>query len=180
MDAVPRVYAALFSVPFVVSLLQKDMTNGAKHLRAAAAAVPAGGGDTLQGVVAHEVSSLGVDPGIRRSLDCGAISLLWLNRASAFITRLIRALADGRKPNEAAAEAYAQVLAPYHAFVTRNVVGTAMGLAPPKDAILQRLELPSEAVATEQMLAFLARMEPLVDAVRAIIESHGLDFSDRV
>ena len=55
-----------------------------------------------------------------------------------------------------------------------------MGLAPPKDAILQRLELPSEAVATEQMLAFLARMEPLVDAVRAVIESHGLDFSDRV
>ena len=152
-------------------------------MRAAAARSPAAG--TLQGLVAHSIATLGIE-GIRTSDHArgakadGAKSLLWLNRASTFMTRLMRGLADGAEPKAAAGSAYSEVLRPYPGFVTSRVVGTAMGLCPPMKSILSKLELPDEGEAQVQLSSFLALMEPLTAEVMELMVSSGINFPDKV
>lgn len=170
METIPPVYEALFKRRFIISALQKDVTNAAQTVRERAAEVPEERGTTLQGMVAHELRELG-GAGIRKDKVCGSHSLVWLNRASTFITKLMRGIADGAEPSAAASAAYDSVLRPYHGFVAQKVAGAAMSLCPAKPLILAGLRLPSEEVATRQMDAFLRRMEPLSAAVLEMLNA---------
>lgn len=178
IDKFPPIYEALFSVQMVVGILKKDITNGAAEVRKAAASMGEHGA-TLNSMCSHVVQTMTVE-GARKSKDNGAKALLWLNRASTFMTRLMRGLADGLAPKEAAAKAYGDILKPYHGFMTSKVVGTAMGLVPNIETILKKLDLPTEEEGKRQMDAFLALMEPLTQEVMAIIDSHGINFPDKV
>ena len=184
VEQFPELYEAIFSVQMIVGILRKDVLNGVAEVRAAATAAGAAG-RPLQGLVAHRIDAIGVE-GIRTSDHSrgsaadGAKSLLWLNRAATFLARLMRGLADGVEPKAAASAAYTHALGPYHGFMTSKVVGTAMGLCPPRETILRKLDLPSEEEASAQLAAFLARLEPLVANVGALMASNGLDFPDKV
>jgi hypothetical protein len=50
--------------------------------------------------------------GIEKDKSCGSHSLLWLNRASTFMTTFMRGMYDGAEPKAAAQAAYAKVLEP--------------------------------------------------------------------
>ena len=110
----------------------------------------------------------------------GGKALLWLNRASTLITAIMRGIYEGKDPKVAAGEAYETVLKPYHGFMTKKVVGTALGICPAKEAILQKLQLPTEEAAKEQIAAFLKLMEPLLAAIMAVILKYDIHFEDKV
>ena len=174
------VYDSLFSVQMVVKILKNDIINGVAEVRKGAAAMGEKGA-SLSSLCTHAVETSGVEA-IRKSKDNGAKALLWLNRASTFMTRLMRGLADGLPPKEAAAKAYAEILKPYHGFMTSKVVGTAMGLVPSIEVICKKLEWAGmdDPGGKAEMDAFLALMEPLVAEVMALVEAHNLNFPDKV
>jgi hypothetical protein len=178
ISAIPPVYEALFSVKMIVGIMKSDITGGVSEVQTAAAEVPDGRGETLQGMVEYHIATSGLE-GIRTSKAKGKVSgslaLLWLNRASSFMTGLMHGLAEGKEATVAAADSYDEiticigsrrglhmtagtfsyryetVLKPYHGFVARNVVGTAMGLCPPMEVILQKLQLPNKEEGIRQM-----------------------------
>ena len=180
IKCIPAVYSVLFNVKMVVGILEGDINHGAKELTRALAEM----GDeaaTLQSIMTAVIRDKGGVEGVRTSKEPTTCkSILWLNRATTFITMFIRGIHDGKESKVASSTAYDTILKPYHGFMTKKVVGTAMGLCPSADVIRTKFNLPDEAAAAEQMGAFLALMEPLTAAVLALIEKNGLNFDDKV
>lgn len=67
-----------------------------------------------------------------------AMGLLWIRRSLAFQSHLYDAFlpAGGRHPREAAAEAYAEHLSPYHGWLLRRVFPTSLSRLPARAACL--------------------------------------------
>ena len=114
----------------------------------------------------------------------GTRALLWLNRATTFITLLIDKVAEGKEPSAAAKETYQDVLKPYHGMMTSMVVGKAMSAAPKKEVILDALG-PADRPLTEdeakvQMEAFLTPMKALVGKILKFLEAEECNFDNKV
>jgi len=109
---IPGIYDALFgNVPPVVSVLKADIENGVLRVRNACAAAPVGKKETLQAMCTHLIDTVGAEA-CRNDNTSGIRCLLWLNRASTFITQLIKGILEGDEPHVAADKAYVAFLQP--------------------------------------------------------------------
>ena len=121
IKCIPAVYSVLFNVKMVVGILEGDINHGAKELTRALAEM----GDeaaTLQSIMTAVIRDKGGVEGVRTSKEPTTCkSILWLNRATTFITMFIRGLHDGKESKVAASTAYDTVLKPYHGFMTKKV-----------------------------------------------------------
>lgn len=183
MSLIPEVYDVLLSLQVVTTFMRRDLLGHVATVRTASQQVPTGaaahGGQTLQGIVTYALATFD-----RRDLARKTTSMvggvLWLNRATTFITAFIRGLADGLPSRDAAAAAYDRTLRMYHSAVTAAFVSRAMSLCPEREVIIARLNLPSEEAGKQQLAAFLGLMEPLVEEIRAFLDAKGANFPDRI
>ena len=179
MESIPEVYDVLLSLQVVTSFMRRDLHGHVATVRKAAAQVPGNGGATLQGIVRHALANYD-HQSLARSTTSMVGGVLWLNRATTFISAFIRGLADGLPSREAAGAAYDSTLRMYHSLMTAAFVSRAMTLCPERDKIIERLRLPSEEVGREQLAAFLGLMEPLVEEIRSFLDASGANFPDRI
>ena len=178
METIPEVYDILLSLQVVTAFMRRDLHGHIANVRSAARSVPNGQGDTLQGIVKYALDTYD-----RRELAKKTTSMvggvLWLNRATTFISVFIRGLADGLPSERAAKQAYAG-LKPYHTAFTSAFVSRATSLCPERSKIIEKLRFASEAASKQQLSAFLGLMEPLVEEIRAFLDHVGANFPDRI
>ena len=179
MALVPEVYESILAMPAVTHFMRKDLNGHIANVRGAMASVPAGRGETLQGIVRHALDTTDrAELAKRTSSMVGGV--LWLNRATAFIAAILRGLADGRPSREAARAAYDAELRMYHSRITSAFVSRALALCPERGKILERLRLPSEAAGREALAALLGRLEPLTVEILAFLDAMDANFPNRV
>lgn len=176
---IPGIYDALFgNVPPVVSVLKADIENGVLRVRNACAAAPVGKKETLQAMCTHLIDTVGAEA-CRNDNTSGIRCLLWLNRASTFITQLIKGILEGDEPHVAADKAYVAFLQPWHGWMMGKFVQQVMYAAPPKEKMFRWLELPSEEEALKQMREYVALMEPICSEILAFMEEIQCNWPDK-
>jgi hypothetical protein len=175
LQAVPPIYDKLFPVA-VAGIMKGDITNGCQVVTQAMAEVPGGKGATLKGMIQHHIETLGPQKCAAAKAN-GTKSLLWLNRAATFISRLLRLLIEGKSSSEAAYAAYEEVLKPYHGWMTQQVVGNAVSLGPNREKIFTQLEITQEQ-AEKIVPDFCDKMEKLTTEVKEFLVANNAFFTD--
>jgi len=172
----------MFSVGMVATQLKQDITNSAQTVRKAHLKNPAATG-TLQDLVAHEVSSVGLET-VRYDKKSGTIGLLWSKRAVEFIAVFLRLIATkAESAGQCAKDTYEVVLRKYHGWATAgyvifiisqrfcscqyfifvlnknnvfSVVKMALGVAPAKEEIYAKMGLGSDKKVAEALVLEMA------------------------
>ena len=187
IEAIPPIYDGLFAgVPIVPGQLKNDIAFGIKMMTSKKEELGEGSPKklTLEGMVTKEKAAKG-DKWKKMGGDnkTGTRGILWLNRATTFITMLMEKVAGGMEPSAAGAEAYATILKPYHGWMISKVVGSAMSSAPKKEVILDRLGHPDKPLTDEeakaQLAAFVTPMKALVTKISDFLEKEGCNFPDK-
>lgn len=120
-----------------------------------------------------------------------AMGLLWIRRSLAFQAHLYAAAfapAGGRAPREAAAEAYAAHLSPYHGWLLRRVFPTSFAQMPARDACIAafgevavaELDPERDSTITRKVRALTGTLEPLLAAWKESFERLDLEDTRRV
>ena len=103
-----------------------------------------------------------------------------MSRALLFVARFGARLIQrpGAAPTEVAKEVYMEVLRPYHGFLTANVVSLAFSLAPSRADFFTRINECKEDGDREELLAFVAHVLPVVEALHAWFVANNYNFPD--
>ena len=178
MEEVNPVYACLFTSGMIVRQLQSDLTGSITAVRECVKTVGEEAGKTLDSMCKAEIERITLKK-CQTTKKNGVKCLLWLNRATSFLAFFIHGLKDGKESKVAAGEAYEAILKPYHGWMARKIVGTAMGMTPKRDVIFTKVGCKDEAEANEMMAPFLGAFEPVNKAVLDLLESLECNFPDK-
>ncbi|QDZ23818.1 glycolipid transfer protein [Chloropicon primus] len=106
--------------------------------------------------------------------------LLWLKRAMQFLVELLHILHQDKSSSvsDAANAAYEKVLQPYHGWITSGVFWGALKLVPSRETLYANLG--QSATLEEDMGSFIAQFGAVLSKVHDYMDSHGLNFPDKV
>jgi hypothetical protein len=158
-----------------------DMQGNVKKLEALYNKSPAHRRTTISELLFFE-KNMGIHQPGRLKDPSGAMGLLWIRRSLSCQHRMYGMLLDNRDPQEAAVEAYAVELQPYHGWLLRKL---ALGkTAPPRHETLAKIggfknerfgEL-EEAATVNDLHQLLSTWRPILD--RCIRVYADLDIED--
>ena len=173
------VFAILFNgtlTQAVGSQLLQSNKDGVEQVRRDAAEAPGDAGQTLLGLVKHQVAKLGVEacgkPGVRNATK----SILWLNRELTFICMVMRLLSMGKESSEAGYQAYEVVIKPYHPWLVQKLVGNAVAYVPALPEIITSLQIASKEEGMRQLEEFCDVVEKLSAEVTSLLEKEQANF----
>ncbi|CAD7705304.1 unnamed protein product [Ostreobium quekettii] len=131
--------------------------------------------DAVRYACLFEIVTTEVAAGKHEQSDSCAKGLLWLKRAMEFVLGLLRQLHDDdeKSMSQAANEAYASTLQPFHGMITYGVFTAAMSWLPSREAFFSKLDAGADLKPS--MKLFLDCMTPLVQEVHNFLVENDLN-----
>lgn len=135
-------------------------------------------GKTLSSLLESERDS-GIHHGNILKEQSAAMGLLWIRRSLAFQLELYSSLIDqeGPHPRDAAYEAYAKHLSPFHGWALRKVFPASLSQMPDREAFIAKFgEVSLEELTDEYDREIVNKLKSLVAAWDPLISSWEKDF----
>jgi hypothetical protein len=173
-----RVYDLLFG-GMSGSKLKSDVNNNIKQLDDYFTANPEES-TSLKSMLANEINKTTLAK-CRKASTGPVLSLLWFYRAQNFLVSLIeKFLIDEKTPSEYSSETYTETLKPFHGWLASKAAGFMMGSCPTRNKITEKFGFKTWDGTKEAAARYVAQMRPVCQTMKAIIDSHGADFPDKV
>ncbi|SPJ10232.1 glycolipid transfer protein, putative [Plasmodium sp. DRC-Itaito] len=176
------IFNKIFGNGFLGDTLKKDLKNSSSQVQRAIEKFPE---ETkyVSMLYSYNINKYENMQKLKRDLDNGIISFLWMKRTLDFIITFLEKCYityNETKLSICAQEAYNEVLKKYHGFITTKIVKLCLKLSPTKEILTKKLGFENHQQASTVLEKCLSITKPLVRDISVTIERFKCDFEEKI